>query len=241
MYPALLNFHDGNIPPSAVYIGRKTKLLDSDFGNPYHIGEDGSREDVIYKHWRDLHRDPKLFAKVRRELFGKQLVCYCTPKSCHGDTLLRVANAPGMVPSFRGDYEFLSNFYASPIRTASGLVYPSSEHAYQAMKTTSSSTRRFMATISPVGRVKKFGQTVAVRDCWDDLKLRAMYKVLKAKFSQNLNLAMALIDTCDAVLVEGNYWGDRFWGVCDGTGDNNLGLILMRVRSELFSKFIIGG
>lgn len=37
----------------------------------------------------------------------------------------------------------------------------------------------------------------------------------------------------DAELIEGNTWGDRIWGVCDGVGENRLGKILMRVRAEM--------
>ena len=42
-----------------------------------------------------------------------------------------------------------------------------------------------------------------------------------------------LLDTGDRELIEGNTWGDRFWGVCRGEGENKLGRILMRVRDEL--------
>uniref|UniRef100_UPI00345E83CD NADAR domain-containing protein n=1 Tax=uncultured Duncaniella sp. TaxID=2768039 RepID=UPI00345E83CD len=49
----------------------------------------------------------------------------------------------------------------------------------------------------------------------------------------NPALAEKLIATGDAELVEGNYWHDTVWGVCDGVGENHLGKILMRVREEL--------
>ena len=42
-----------------------------------------------------------------------------------------------------------------------------------------------------------------------------------------------LIQTGDSVLIEGNTWGDRVWGVCNGVGENRLGRILMKIRSEL--------
>jgi predicted NAD-dependent protein-ADP-ribosyltransferase YbiA (DUF1768 family) len=42
-----------------------------------------------------------------------------------------------------------------------------------------------------------------------------------------------LIDTGDQELIEGNWWGDVIWGVCNGKGENHLGKILMEVRKEL--------
>jgi predicted NAD-dependent protein-ADP-ribosyltransferase YbiA (DUF1768 family) len=54
-----------------------------------------------------------------------------------------------------------------------------------------------------------------------------------AKFVCNPRLQRMLLDTSDAELVEGNWWGDRFWGTFRGAGRNHLGKILMRVRDEL--------
>jgi predicted NAD-dependent protein-ADP-ribosyltransferase YbiA (DUF1768 family) len=56
---------------------------------------------------------------------------------------------------------------------------------------------------------------------------------VKDKFSRNPELRVKLLNTGDLQLVEGNYWGDTFWGVCNGKGENHLGKILMRVRKEL--------
>ena len=55
------------------------------------------------------------------------------------------------------------------------------------------------------------------------------------KFNQNPELKRKLIATGDAVLVEENYWGDKFWGVCSktGEGENHLGIILMKTREDL--------
>lgn len=58
-----------------------------------------------------------------------------------------------------------------------------------------------------------------------------MYGLLIEKF-YDPDLNAKLQETGDAELIEGNYWGDRFWGVCDGVGENHLGKLLMRVRSE---------
>jgi len=75
--------------PYDVYIGRP-----SAWGNPFRIGRDGTREEVIlaYRLW--LQRHPELIEQARRELRGQRLGCYCAPLPCHGDVLAEVADAP---------------------------------------------------------------------------------------------------------------------------------------------------
>ena len=60
-----------------------------------------------------------------------------------------------------------------------------------------------------------------------------MKDIVRAKFSQNEELAKKLLATNDEYLIEGNTWGDRFWGTVNGEGRNQLGIILMQVRDEL--------
>ena len=60
-----------------------------------------------------------------------------------------------------------------------------------------------------------------------------MEEILRAKFTQNLDLKEKLLATSDRLLVEGNTWNDRFWGVCKGKGANHLGKLLMKIRAEL--------
>lgn len=66
----------------------------------------------------------------------------------------------------------------------------------------------------------------------EDIKLQVMEKALRLKF-QNPELRKKLIATGDKELVEGNPWGDRYWGVCNGSGKNKLGKLLMKIRKEL--------
>lgn len=77
-----------------VYIGRG-----SPFGNPFGVKKTDlvtfivqNRETAIllYEAW--LLEDDELVARVKRELRGKVLGCYCRPKACHGDVLARIAN-----------------------------------------------------------------------------------------------------------------------------------------------------
>lgn len=72
---------------SGTYIGRPTK-----WGNPFVIGRDGSRGDVVRKFEEYIITNPVLMQAAKDELRGKDLVCFCAPLSCHGDVLMRIAN-----------------------------------------------------------------------------------------------------------------------------------------------------
>lgn len=72
-----------------VYIGRGGK-----WGNPFVIGIDGNRAEVIAKYEAWLRGNPALMAAAKRELKGQDLVCWCAPRPCHGDVLERIANEP---------------------------------------------------------------------------------------------------------------------------------------------------
>ena len=62
------------------------------FGNPYEIGRDGNRQEVINKYEDWINTNLGLKSKAQLELKGKNLVCWCAPLPCHGDVLLRIAN-----------------------------------------------------------------------------------------------------------------------------------------------------
>lgn len=70
-----------------VYIGRPSK-----FGNPFVVGQHGTREEVVAKYERFLMSRPDLIEAAKAELRGKNLVCWCAPLACHGDVLMRIAN-----------------------------------------------------------------------------------------------------------------------------------------------------
>ena len=76
--------------PNAVYIGRP-----SVWGNPFVIGKDGTRAEVVEKYERSLLRQPHLMAQLGK-LRGCNLICWCAPLQCHGDVLLRLANGSGL-------------------------------------------------------------------------------------------------------------------------------------------------
>ena len=85
--PKVLNKFKDFIPDEAIYIGRP-----SEFGNPFVIGRDGLWGEVIAKYECWINGKPELLLKAKTLLKGKDLVCFCSPKECHGDVLLRLVN-----------------------------------------------------------------------------------------------------------------------------------------------------
>ena len=72
-----------------VYIGRPSK-----WGNPYAIGKDGTRAEVIQK-YEDYIRSSPILMRAIPALAGKTLGCWCSPKPCHGEVLLKILKELG--------------------------------------------------------------------------------------------------------------------------------------------------
>jgi hypothetical protein len=83
MTPRVVHFRKA---PYNVFIGRPSK-----WGNPYVVGRDGTREQVIAKYVAWLRTQPDLLECIE-ELRGKVLGCWCKPAACHGDVLAELAN-----------------------------------------------------------------------------------------------------------------------------------------------------
>jgi ribA/ribD-fused uncharacterized protein len=142
-----------------------------------------------------------------------------------------------MITEFRGDYFFLSNMYPCEIHTEAGIAR-SAEQAFQASKTIIPSEVKWVLEARDGYEAKRRGKKVTLRDDWNDIKLMKMHEILKLKFAHGTDLAAKLIATKDEELVEGNWWGDTFWGICGGKGENHLGKILMFIRGSLRLDFI---
>lgn len=147
-----------------------------------------------------------------------------------------------MINNFEGRYRFLSNFYPIEIEHQ-GIKYPSVEHFYVALKVndeqlingkyyTPGDYREMIAKVPTAGQVKRIGRLAKLRSDWDTQKLKVMNWAVRQKF-KDPTLREMLLSTGNEELVEGNYWKDIYWGVCDGIGENHLGKILMKVRSEI--------
>lgn len=136
------------------------------------------------------------------------------------------------IMSFTGEHRFLSNFYEEPVRIGS-IEYQTAEHAYQSAKCFYESDACAVRSAYTPGAAKRLGQHVQLVPGWEESKRRVMLKVVTAKFLSNPELASRLLQTGDAELIEGNTWGDAYWGVCDGRGANYLGRILMVTRDAV--------
>jgi ribA/ribD-fused uncharacterized protein len=144
-----------------------------------------------------------------------------------------VTSTADEITYFTGEHRFLSNFWPARIIDNFGIVYPTVEHAYQAAKTLDQVTRERIARQPSPGAAKRAGRDVELRLYWDTIRLDVMWNLLLQKFAPGTELARMLLETGHAELVEGNHWGDTYWGVCDGRGKNHLGRLLMAVRSDL--------
>lgn len=131
-------------------------------------------------------------------------------------------------------YKFLSNFTLVPVKL-DNLTFPSVEHAYMSAKSDSIVWKQYctLSTNHPAV-IKKKSRTINLIHNWEDIKVDIMEQCLKQKFNQE-PFKTLLLETGDEYIQEGNWWNDKFWGVClkTGEGSNYLGVLLMKIREEL--------
>lgn len=142
------------------------------------------------------------------------------------------------ITSFKNEFEFLSNFYFA-FFDWDGHSWPTVEHAFQAAKTPTTSDYDRIRKAEKPGSAKYIGRSIILRDDWEQVKIEIMTELVWYKFYQNLELLAMLLDTDSAILIEGNwhhdnYWGDCFCKNCVGiVGKNMLGSILTCIREEM--------
>jgi len=138
------------------------------------------------------------------------------------------------IGEFRGEYRFLSNFSKHSFIDKDGITWATSEHYYQAKKVALANDplreAMIMRSTDP-GEAKKLAVGIKP-DNWYDISIDIMRQALRYKFDQNEDIKQKLLDTGDALILEGNHWGDVFWGVCKGKGLNMLGKLLMELRND---------
>lgn len=146
-----------------------------------------------------------------------------------------------IIDSFSGHWAALSNFHSCKV-LYNGLYYSNAESAYQAAKMdrTHSSAAKFRSLLAKATpfEAKAVGVLVPLRKDWEHVKVAIMRDILRDKFTQNSDCRRVLLSTDNCKLVEGNTWHDNFWGSCKclrcgDRGDNQLGKLLMEIRSEL--------
>jgi len=138
------------------------------------------------------------------------------------------------IEEFQGEFRWLSNFWPCQILLG-GEELGTVEHAFQASKAITVEDFNFVTHSPTPGEAKRRGRQIKIRKDWDEVKLDIMRALILQKFTNPLNkdLREKLLATGDAELIEGNRWGDTFWGVCNKVGENHLGKIIMEVRDWL--------
>jgi ribA/ribD-fused uncharacterized protein len=145
-----------------------------------------------------------------------------------------------VIREFNGPYRCLSNFFRSPI-TYEGIEYPGVEWAFQASKSLDPEVRKRICNAETPGGAKSLGRELKYngmqRTDWFQVNLGIMEELVWLKFTGHEDLKKSLLRTGDAPLIEGNSWGDDWWGMIKVNGilkgNNYLGKILMNVRQNL--------
>lgn len=144
------------------------------------------------------------------------------------------------ITEFKGEYDFLSNFYERPIKYFD-MDFRTAEHMFNALKTNDITEAIHVMSAPTPAIAKQRGQKVTLKPNWDETeRFKAMRRTVGVKFLTDPELMQRLLDTGDAVLEEGNYHHDNTWGncycgkwTCKGIGNNNLGIILMELRDDI--------
>ena len=154
-----------------------------------------------------------------------------------------------MINRFDGEYFFLSNFYPCIVmeilridNRSFILKYNSSEAYFQAQKCSNLEDKHKFTIdggCDTASKAKRLGRHVQLREDWDTYRLKAMTDAIECKFLQNYDLFEKLMKTKDHILIEGNTWGDKFWGQVNGVGENHLGKTLMRFRDNLYPSYLM--
>lgn len=143
------------------------------------------------------------------------------------------------INNFKEEYRFLSNFYQCDFEY-DGILYHNAETAFQAQKCKTIEERKEFALLKNPVMAKRKGRAIKDLDVvkWNKESEEIMYQILKCKFNVP-ELKEKLLDTGDALLIEGNKHHDNKWGSCmceackNKNKSNLLGNILMRIRKEL--------
>lgn len=160
-----------------------------------------------------------------------------------------------VISSFTGKYRPLSNFWYADVYPfwwpLTLPAFPSNEHAFQAWKVDPNNraytdreknvwnwldmVENIRSASSATAAKTKGRSIISIRPDWEDLKVDVMRYLVQLKFRRHSNLLQLLLDTGDADLIEGNTWGDQFWGATwdkdfGWTGLNWLGTLLMEER-----------
>ncbi|WP_051407386.1 SLOG family protein [Nocardia sp. CNY236] len=142
------------------------------------------------------------------------------------------------IEEFRDEHWYLSN-YGPGAASYDQVPYPTAEHAFAAAKSLDKNHRAKVEAAPSPAAAKALGRSVELRPDWEHVKVPVMLEILKSKFTRTAEIQDSLVGTGDRLLIEGNTWGDDFWGryrrpgLRTRVGRNMLGKTLMQVRREL--------
>ena len=141
-----------------------------------------------------------------------------------------------VISSFVGTNRFLSNFYPSAV-IYNSYSYRTVEHAYQASKSLDPEVQKQIRMAFSPFDAKRMGRKLSPRPDFfiGDFRVRVMRSLLRQKFGTE-PLRGWLANTRGCHLIEGNTWGDVYWGQCHGKGENHLGRLLMEIREENLTR-----
>ncbi len=117
--------------------------------------------------------------------------------------------------------------------TIQGQLWMTVEHYFQGMKTLDPQVRERIRMAPTPGKAKALGRGCRLRANWEEIKIPVMRMALRNKFLPTNSDGRYLLNTGNALLLEGNDWGDKYWGVVNGQGENWLGHLLMARRAEI--------
>jgi ribA/ribD-fused uncharacterized protein len=139
-----------------------------------------------------------------------------------------------MITRFRGQYGWLSNF-ADVLIERDSITYSSVERAYMSAKSDSPEWKEYYRDeANYIGDIKRKSRHIQLILDWDNKREEVMFPLLFQKYTTE-PFYTKLISTDDMYISEGNYHGDKYWGVClkSYEGDNRLGKMIMEIREYL--------
>ena len=134
------------------------------------------------------------------------------------------------IERFTGQYEFLNNSYPA-LMSFRGDLFPTAEHAFQSTKASSDDEYQIIKRAKTATESRRLGRCIPLKEGWIESQVHIMEEVLRSKF-ENPFLAEMLVLTHPSELI---YTGSRseFWGFVNGEGQNQFGLLLMKIRDEI--------
>lgn len=137
----------------------------------------------------------------------------------------------------QGEYDYLSNAHRARVYLpGDSNHYPSVEHAFQASKTDDLATRQAIRAASSAKDAKVAARGIQISDAWRAASGRIMEALVRDKFRRHDKYREQLLSTGRQLLAFLNDHNDRVWGVCNGKGENKLGLLLTQIRDDIRQK-----